>query len=92
MLSLRDGLADISATASSCRPEEFVQIGGRDSSLAKLARDHGVDGILIHSDASRYTGTTTVVDSTYKEKKRGKEKERIELDVRDGDLRRPVPA
>jgi hypothetical protein len=48
-----------------------VQIGGRDSSLAKLARDHGGDGILIHSDASRYTGTTTttVVDSTYKEKK-----------------------
>jgi hypothetical protein len=58
------------------RPEEFVQIGGRDSSLAKLARDHGGDGILIHSDASRYTGTTTttVVDSTYKEKKSGKKK------------------
>jgi hypothetical protein len=58
------------------RPEEFVQIGGRDSSLAKLAKDHGGDGILIHSDASRYTGTTTstVVDSTYKEKKNGKKK------------------
>ena len=58
------------------RPEEFVQIGGRDSSLAKLARDHGGDGILIHSDASRYAGTTTttVVDSTYKEKKNGKKK------------------
>ena len=58
------------------RPEEFVQIGGRDSSLAKLAKDHGGDGILIHSDASRYTGTTTstIVDSTYREKKKGNKK------------------
>ncbi len=56
------------------RPEEFVGIGGRDSSLAKLAREHGGNAILIHSDVSRYAGTTTntVVNSNYKEEKKGK--------------------
>jgi len=44
--------------------------------IARFFPYENVNGIIIHSDASRYTGTTTTaaVDSTYKEKKNGKKK------------------